>query len=458
MLFNTVQFAIFYAIVAAMHFTMPARFRSVWLLAASYVFYIWSGPKYILVIAAITLIDYAAGIGIEKAQGAMRRFLLAASVVSNFGLLFVFKYADFFGSALGIGLNLHRALPLGISFHTFQAVSYTVEVYRSTVRAERNLRIYALYVAFFPQMVAGPIERPQNLLPQLRRPKPFERVRFTSGLRIALRGLIKKAVVADLAAPAVNTVYAHPRAFSGPILALATALFAVQIYCDFSGYSDMAVGLARILGYDLTLNFRQPYFAQSVAEFWRRWHISLSTWFRDYLYIPLGGNRASRLRWSLNIMIVFLLSGLWHGANWTFVAWGALHGFYFLFDAATSRLRTPIAFVRIAVTNFFVGTAWIFFRAANLSDAAYIVSHLFDFNRFQAEDLFRLGLPRFEMALLGIVIAAVFAAEYLSTRSPAWLSEALERRAIRWPLYAAAAYTVVFFGVFGHVEFIYFRF
>jgi len=435
----------------------------------------WS-VRYILVIIAITLIDYFAGRAIEQAQGGRRRLFLTLSILSNFGLLFAFKYADFFSAALNsvahAGIpQLHWLLPVGISFHTFQAVSYTVEVYRCKIPAERNLLTYGLYVAFFPQMVAGPIERPGHLLPQLHQAKKFDFIRLRSGLQLALWGLIKKTAVADLVAPVVNTIYTNPRDFAGPMLCLATALFTVQIFCDFSGYSDMAVGLARVLGYDLTINFRHPYSAKSIAEFWQRWHISLSTWLRDYLYIPLGGNRVSTVRWGAIILIVFLVSGLWHGANWTFVVWGALHGLYFVGGAMTRRLRVRLAELsgltlfprvwaieQVMATNLLVAIAWIFFRARTVSDAIYTVSHLWNFAGFESENLFRAGLPRFEMALVPLAITIVFCGEYFRLHRPPRWELAWKRRPVRWLAYAGGIYGVVFFGVFQHIEFIYFQF
>jgi alginate O-acetyltransferase complex protein AlgI len=472
MLFNTFSFAIFFAVVCPVYFLLPTRFQHIFLLAASYYFYMCWSVRYIAVIIAITLIDYVAGLGIEQARGYRRKLWLILSILSNFGLLFAFKYADFFSSALHAGIpQLHWLLPVGISFHTFQAVSYTAEVYRGKVSAERNLLTYALYVAFFPQMVAGPIERPGHLLPQLHQSKTFNFTRLRSGLQLALWGLIKKTVVADLVAPVVNTVYASPRDFAGPMLCLATALFAVQIFCDFSGYSDMAVGLARILGYDLTVNFRHPCSAKTIAEFWQRWHISLSTWFRDYLYIPLGGNQVSTARWGAIILIVFLTSGLWHGANWTFVVWGALHGVYFLGGAMTRKLRLSLAEMsglarlpriwaieQVMATNLLVGIAWIFFRARNISDATYIVSHLWNFAGFQSENLFRAGLPRFEMTFVPVAVTLVFCGEYFRLHRPPRWELAWNRRPVRWLAYAGGIYGMVFFGIFQHIEFIYFQF
>jgi alginate O-acetyltransferase complex protein AlgI len=473
MLFNTVQFAVFFAFVAALNYVLPRRWRGWLLLAASYYFYMCWSVRYILVIIAITLVDYFAGLRIEAAEGRARKAWLAFSIGCNFGLLFVFKYADFFGSAVNrlTGSEipaLHWLLPVGISFHTFQAISYTFDVYRGLTPAERSLKVYALYVAFFPQMVAGPIERPGHLMPQLHEPAPMSRARLASGLRLALWGLVKKTVVADLAAPVVNTVYTRPHDFPGALLALATVLFAVQIYCDFSGYSDIAVGTARVLGYDLTINFRQPYFARSVGEFWQRWHISLSTWFRDYLYIPLGGNRVSRVRRALNIAVVFLASGLWHGASGTFVVWGAAHAFYMLFGQWTKGLREACAdwsglaraprirrAFQTCITFALVSAAWIFFRAGSIEDAGYIVRQLASAGEgFELENLFSLGLPRFEMSLLLLAIPAVFAIEHVRNSSAGWIS----RRSVRWAAMAAAVYSIVFFGVFTRVEFIYFQF
>jgi alginate O-acetyltransferase complex protein AlgI len=298
MLFNTFQFLTLLALVLVVFFALPDRWHNPFLLIASYYFYMCWSVKYITVIWGLTLVDYFAGILIEQSSTQTRRQLfLAVSVLCNFGMLFVFKYFEFFASGLRAVMRsfnlaftvpaLHLLLPVGISFHTFQAVSYTVEIYRGKVRAERSLLKYALYVAFFPQLVAGPIERPNHLLPQFGTRKTLDVGRLRSGLEMILWGLFKKSVVADLVAEFVTTVYSKPGNFSGPILLLATLFFTFQIYCDFSGYSDMAVGIARIMGYDLVINFRQPYTSRSVAEFWQRWHISLSTWFRDYLYIPV---------------------------------------------------------------------------------------------------------------------------------------------------------------------------
>ncbi len=477
MIFTTFQFVIFYVVVFGLYFLLPRSARHPLLLAASYYFYMCSVPWYLTVIIAITLIDFFTGIKMEEARShAVKRFYLILSLVSNLGILITFKYAAFFASnindVLGIGLPvLKLILPLGISFHTFQAVSYSVEVYRGRVPAERSLMRYSLYVAFFPQMVAGPIERPGNLLTQFHTDHTLNYDRFRSGLQMVLWGLFKKVAVADLVAPVVSTVYAAPEQFSGPVLILATVLFAVQIYGDFSGYTDIAIGVARMMGYDLMINFRQPYFSKSVGEFWRRWHISLSTWFRDYLYIPLGGSRAGPLHRHVNIFIVFLVSGFWHGANWTFLAWGALHGFYLVVGSLTEPIRArigvalglkrlgPVLAISQVLTTFALVTiAWVFFRAANIHDAVHIIKTMPNWSGFHLTDIFTLGLPRFEMALVPVMISTVIVTEWLQAYKPAFIIRLWSLRPFRWLCYFACGFAIIFFGVFEKIEFIYFQF
>jgi D-alanyl-lipoteichoic acid acyltransferase DltB (MBOAT superfamily) len=484
MLFNSFQFLIFFPVVVTVFFALPDRWRNIFLLIASYYFYMCWRPAYIIVIWFITILDYWAGMKIEEAQDdRVRRFFLGLSIVGNFGLLFVFKYFNFFGGTINQALRplrlfgdiplLHLMLPIGLSFHTFQAVSYTIEVYRRRVPAQRNLLHYALYVAFFPQMVAGPIERPYHLLPQFKKHKrvEFEAVRF--GLELAMWGFFKKVVIADRLAAMVNTVYQSPKTFSGPLLTLATVFFAIQIYCDFSGYSDIAIGCARIMGFDLMTNFRQPYFAQSIEEFWHRWHISLSTWFRDYLYIPLGGNRVSDARWCANILIVFTVSGLWHGANWTFVAWGALHGIFYLVGNATSEARESIARMlgdlnmprlrqarRMLFTFGLTTIAWVFFRANSLGDATYVLTHFFRIGNFRLADLnlFSIGIDRSDLLIATVMIGVVGLVDWQLANSDGIARKIWNVKPLRWSLYYACLYSIVFFGVFEHLEFIYFRF
>jgi D-alanyl-lipoteichoic acid acyltransferase DltB (MBOAT superfamily) len=341
MLFNSLSFLIFFLIVSTLYFALPHRFRWILLLAASCFFYMCFVPVYILILAATIGVDFVAGILIERTPDpARKKAYLIMSIVSVCAILFVFKYFNFFNNnvaALAKVLHwnypmktLRLILPIGLSFHTFQSLSYVFEVYRGRQRAEKHFGLYSLYVMYFPQLVAGPIERPQNLLHQFKEVKRFDWQRLWDGASLSIWGLFKKVVVADSLAIYTDTIYNNSTQHTGTSLLLATYFFAIQIYCDFSGYSDIASGISRIYGIELMKNFETPYFAKSISEFWSRWHISLSTWFRDYLYIPLGGNRVSLARSMFNIGVVFLISGLWHGANWTFVIWGALHGFYYL--------------------------------------------------------------------------------------------------------------------------------
>jgi D-alanyl-lipoteichoic acid acyltransferase DltB (MBOAT superfamily) len=331
-LFNSAEFALFFPVVVFLYFAVQSRHRWALLLAASCVFYMAAIPAYILILAFTIGTDYVAGLLIERARGRWRAVWLAASVAANLGVLFFFKYYDFaVGSAgplarmLGMPVPspLNLILPIGLSFHTFQALSYTIEVYRGRYPAERHLGIFALYVMFFPQLVAGPIERPAHLLPQFREDHRFDPAKARDGLRLMAWGLLKKVVIADRLAIITNQVFLAPTTYAGPHLTLATLAFAYQIYCDFSGYTDIARGSARVIGFELRRNFNSPYAAASVQEFWRRWHMSLSTWFRDYVYIPLGGSRQGDARRDRNVIVTFLASALWHGANWTFLVWGA---------------------------------------------------------------------------------------------------------------------------------------
>ena len=399
MLFNSVAFLIFFPVVTTAYFLLPHRFRWMLLLGASCYFYMAFIPKYILILAITITVDYFAGLGLERFEGRKKRWTLMASILTNIGMLAFFKYFNFANENLAmlakfIGWNypihsLSIILPIGLSFHTFQSLSYTIEVYRGRQKAEHHFGYLALYVMYYPQLVAGPIERPQNILHQLHTEQHFDYQRVADGLKWMAWGMFKKIVVADRMVLFVNPVYNDPTHHNGPALVFATLAFAIQIYCDFSGYSDIALGSAQVMGVKLMKNFNHPYFARSISEFWRRWHISLSTWFRDYLYIPLGGNRVTKPRWAFNLFITFLISGLWHGANWTYILWGALHGSYLVLSILTEPLwKSLSAFLRVdklphlkiaisTLTTFSLVTfAWIFFRAASLRDALYIVGHL----------------------------------------------------------------------------------
>lgn len=399
MLFNSFQFLYFFIVVTLIYFVLPHRFRWLLLLISSCYFYMTFIPIYILILGFTIIVDYVAGIYIERSKGKRRKFFLIVSLIANIGVLAIFKYFNFINGNLTLLLQsihldnhlpyLNILLPIGLSFHTFQAMSYTIEVYRGNHPAERNFGIYSLYVMFYPQLVAGPIERPQNLLYQFRERYDFDYQRVADGLKLMAWGLFKKVVVADRLAIAVNEVYDNPYKYHGLSFIIATVFFAFQIFCDFSGYSDIAIGAAKVMGFKLMKNFNSPYHSKSISEFWTRWHISLSTWFRDYLYITLGGNRVSIPRWYVNLLIVFLVSGLWHGANWTFIAWGMLNGFYIIFAIITKNIRNkivaftsikslPVVYnaIQVFTTFILIAFAWIFFRAHNIHDAFHIIASM----------------------------------------------------------------------------------
>ena len=455
--------------------------RKLFLLIASYYFYMCWSTKYIVVIWVITLIDYVAGIMIEKSQASFwRKSYLFLSLLCNLGLLVVFKYVNFLSTSLTevlsfIGFHhniplLHIILPVGLSFHTFQAMSYTIDVYKKKATAEKNFLDYALYVAFFPQMVAGPIERPNQLLPQFHRDPILRPERVRSGIAQAIWGLAKKMVIADSLGGFVNLVYSSPKNYSGPELIAATVAFSIQIYCDFSGYSDIALGIARMMGYELRTNFAQPYFSRSVGEFWRRWHISLSTWFRDYVYIPLGGNRVRISRHYGNLIVTFILSGLWHGASWTFVVWGALHAVFLVSSQVTKNLRVNVnrilrldqapkltALLQVILTFCLVTVGWIVFRAKDINTAWYIFRHLLSIGHFDPMTLAIGGIPRANSPFLAFFILIMFIVEWYIMH-PHRTPQLWTHRPFRILCYYGCIYSIVFFGVFGHTDFIYFQF
>ncbi len=391
--FNSIQFLLFYPLVVVLNFIVPRKFRVIPLLLASYYFYMTWNAKLFFLIVFTTAVSYASGVLIEKLPKYKKAWMVT-SVSASLTVLFFFKYYNFvagsIGALFGADWTLRLILPVGISFYTFQTLSYSIDVYRGTIKAERNFLYYALFVSFFPQLVAGPIERPDNLLPQLHAEHTFNTDDLAVGAKRMLAGFFKKIVVADTVAVYVDAVYNRPGETGGLAIAAATVLFAVQIYCDFSGYTDIAIGCARIMGYRLMQNFDRPYSAESIREFWSRWHISLSSWFRDYLYIPLGGNRKGIARELFNLLVVFLVSGLWHGAEWTFLLWGLLHGIYRVVGALTYKKRNalyaavgldtnakPVRLFRTAITFALVCFAWIFFRANNTAELMQILETLF---------------------------------------------------------------------------------
>lgn len=476
MLFNSLHFILFFVVVTTLYFLLPHRFRWLMLLVASCYFYMVFVPIYIIILGGTIVIDYFAGIWLEKTEGKRRKYFLIASLIANIGVLAVFKYYNFLNSNLAVLLRsfgfrntlpyLNILLPIGLSFHTFQAMSYTIEVYRKKQKAEHNFGIYALYVMFYPQLVAGPIERPQNMLHQFYEKHYFDIQRVVEGLKLMLWGFFTKLVIADRLALYVNAVYNNPEKHSGITLLVATIFFAFQIYCDFSGYSNIAIGSARVMGFKLMTNFNRPYFSRSISEFWKRWHISLSTWFMDYLYIPLGGNRVSVPRWYLNLLIVFLISGLWHGANWTFIIWGGVNGFYLVFALVTREWRKKLAHIfyldkypnlykvlQILTTFLLACFAWIFFRANSSHDAFLIVRQIFAFKG----PLYISELQQFAYCIAAIIflIAVEISQEYfissaLPFKSNNWFKEQLA--------YATLIILILMVGVFDSSQFIYFQF
>lgn len=473
MLFNSLDFLLFFPIVTLIYFLLPHRFRWVHLLAASCIFYMWFIPVFILILIFTITVDYFAGIAIEKASGRRRKAFLVVSLACNLGVLIVFKYAHFLSLQINSIFHLLHVpasvplwnilLPIGLSFHTFQAMSYTIEVYRGNYRAERHFGIFALYVMFYPQLVAGPIERPKGLLRQLRDKHVFNRSDLGVGLRLMLWGFFKKLVIADRLAGYVNYVYGNVDHLSSWYIVLAVVFFSFQIYCDFSGYTDIAIGAARTMGFRLAPNFNRPYSSANIREFWTRWHISLSSWFRDYVYIPMGGNRVSKGRKYVNLLVVFLLSGVWHGAGWNFIIWGLLHGLVMVAWVMYTDRRGQEAgrdkgggwlgrLAAVVWTFGLVSVAWVFFRCADVGQAVHVLSRLAGFS----------GDIHYEeqIAKTTIVLGCLFIGAMLLLER--MLSPVMEELQVRW--WADVAFCVfalgaiLLFGVFGSQPFIYFQF
>ncbi len=483
MLFNSIDFLIFFPFVIMLFFALPHRFRWIMLLAASYYFYMCWKVEYILLIILSTVVDYIASRRMATLEdNGQRKRWLYLSLFTNLGILFGFKYFNFVGdniNALFDRFNVfydvpafEYLLPVGISFYTFQTLSYTIDVYQRKIEPEKHFGLFALYVSFFPQLVAGPIERPSRLLPQFHKEQVFSYENVTKGLRLMLWGFFLKLVVADRLAPIVDAIYNNPEQYAGLEVALGTVFFCFQIFGDFAGYSSIAIGAAKVMGYDLMENFRRPYFAASIREFWQRWHISLSTWFRDYVYIPLGGNRVVKWRWYYNLFITFLVSGIWHGANWTFVVWGALHGFYLVFaiwmkpyfdklDASTGMDKRPgvMHLWRVFTTFILAAFAWIFFRANSLSDAFTLIGNLF---RPSASDSGLLssinGVEPMEI-ILGFSAIALMEMIHFFDETKRFESPLFHTNTgIRWGTMVFLITVILTFGVFTSSEFIYFQF
>lgn len=468
MLFNSLQFLIFLPVVVGLYYLLPFRFRWILIFIASCYFYMAFVPAYILILFFIILIDYYAARMIEQLQGNLRLACLVGSLVANILLLCFFKYFNFFNYNLGhvfslFGeeykvVNLEILLPIGLSFHTFQSMSYTIEVYRGKQKAETHLGYFANYVLFFPQMVAGPIERYDRLGAELRTEHKPVYQNFSEGFRLVLFGLFIKMAVADNLAPYVNEIYADPDKHSPVQVMMAVVLFSFQIYADFFGYSTIAVGSARLLGIRIMDNFKTPYLSRSVSEFWSRWHISLSTWFRDYLYIPLGGNRVKLPRWTFNILVVFMVSGLWHGASWTFVAWGALHGIMLLLERYFSmlfhfKIKKEWNFLNVLLTlKTFIVTSliWVFFRAENFHKAKQIFVAMFkELPRFTFDR--SLITPLFFIAVLIISDVILY-----NSRFDLKLNNL--KTGYRWAIYTALLFCLFALSGTQKFTFIYFQF
>jgi len=475
MTFASPEFVAFLTIVLAAYWGLARRGQNYLLVAASAVFYGWWDWRFLPLLYATAGVDFLAALKIEASTGpTARRAWLAASLAANLGALVIFKYFDFFVTSADAALRLaglttslpllHVILPLGISFYTFQALSYTIDVYRDRLAAVRDPVQYFGFITFFPQLVAGPIERATHLLGQFRDDRHFDASGAADGLRQMLWGFFKKLVVADNLAPIVNAAYNDVGGAGGWTMIWATYAFAFQIYCDFSGYTDIALGCARLMGFRLMRNFAYPYFSQDIREFWRRWHISLSTWFRDYLYIPLGGSRGGAWTTSRNLMAVFLVSGLWHGANWTFIIWGALHGLLFLVwpGRATGPARSPDeppggsawlpdagAALRMLVTFHAVLFSWIFFRANDVTDALTVIA------KIGGAPWEAIVLPPRSMT---VAIGILLVAEWLGRGRPHALHVEGWSRPLRWAAYYALVAAIMLRAPLDYTPFIYFQF
>ena len=490
MLFNSLHFAIFLPIIFVLYWLIntvftknPAfilKFQNILLLVASYFFYAFWDYRFLFLLIFSTFLDYFSGIKINQAEdNKTKKIWFWLSIGINLGFLGVFKYYNFFISSfaemlslLGVKADiwtLNIILPVGISFYTFHGLSYIIDIYKNEIKAEKNFIDYAVFVSFFPLLVAGPIERATHLLPQIKQKRVFSYEKATDGLRQILWGLFKKVVIADACAPFVNMIFYQNSGYEGFILVLGAFAFAFQIYCDFSGYSDIALGTAKLFGIDLLRNFNFPYFSRDIAEFWRKWHISLSSWFRDYLYIPLGGNRGTLLTKMRNVFIIFLVSGFWHGANWTFIAWGTLHALYILpsiwFGTNKNNLDTVAQgkylptikeFFSVILTFILVTFAWIFFRAESLTHAGNYISNIF------VQDFFKmptnLPIPNKKIFVFSVLLLLVM--EWLGREKQHALENINKKIAflpLRWLFYIILI-ALIFYFTGEKQEFIYFQF
>ena len=472
MVFNSIEFLVFLPLVVLLYYLLPHKGRWPMLLAASCVFYMWFVPKYILILLVTIVVDFAAGLLMERYvdQPKKKKTFFIISIVSTLTVLMVFKYLNFLTAnldhlcaSLGMETHLmtHIILPIGLSFHTFQSMSYVIEVYRGHQKAERHFGYYSLYVMFFPQLVTGPIERPGNLLRQLHEEKRFDYDNISKGMRLILFGFFTKMVVADHLGEYVDEVYGHLDEYNSWSVWLAMFFYSFQIYCDFFGYSTIALGSAKLMGFDLMDNFRSPYLSKNIAEFWHRWHISLSTWFRDYVYIPLGGSRVKFGRWAFNILVVFVLSGIWHGAAWTFLLWGFAHGLLHIVEKALRNrfpadenrpkwLKITEDTLSVAKTFVLVTLFWVMFRATDLKHlkAIFVTA----FTNFGGGE--QMSVKPGMWVYLGILI--LFDVLLRNTRFDAWCND--KPLVLRWLIYAVLVFMVICCSSVANSPFIYFQF
>lgn len=476
MLFNSFAFILFFPIVCIIYWILPFKYRNIFLLIASYYFYMNWNPTYGILILFSSIVTWASAIWMSKKKSTnTKKNILVICLLINLGILFIFKYANFISASindifviLGIKMNIPQMnilLPVGISFYTFQAIGYTIDVYRKNIKPESNFWIYALFVSFFPQLVAGPIERAKSLLPQFHIKHSFNTDKAVQGFRLILWGYFMKLVISDRLAVYVNSVYDNVSHHSSISLIVASIFFAFQIYCDFGGYSNIAIGCAKIMGFDLMINFNRPYLSKSVAEFWRRWHISLSTWFKDYVYIPLGGNRCSKGRNRINLLITFSVSGIWHGANWTFLIWGTLNGLFQIVEKLFKRNNKAIREERITyknkainicnvvITFILITFTWIFFRANNLSDSLLVIKKICQFKG-----------PLFTNNIDSIIYGSFFmiiliCSDILQEKNnDRHILLENSSKMVRYSSYIGIVILILMFGVFDSSQFIYFQF
>jgi D-alanyl-lipoteichoic acid acyltransferase DltB (MBOAT superfamily) len=472
MVFNSIEFLVFLPLVVLLYYLLPQKARWAMLLAASCVFYMWFVPKYILILLVTIVVDYSAGLLMERYadQPKKKKSFFIVSIVTTLAVLLIFKYLNFLTAnldqlcaSLGMETHLmtHIILPIGLSFHTFQSMSYVIEVYRGHQKAERHFGYYALYVMFFPQLVTGPIERPANLLRQLHEEKKFDYDNISKGMRLILFGFFVKMVVADHLGEYVDEVYGHLDEYNSWSVLGCMVFYSFQIYCDFFGYSTIALGSAKLMGFDLMDNFKTPYLAKNIAEFWHRWHISLSTWFRDYVYIPLGGSRVKFGRWAFNILVVFVLSGIWHGAAWTFLLWGFAHGLLHIVEKALrSRFpakKTQSKWLKISIdalcvvkTFVLVTLFWVMFRATDFEHLKAIFETAF--TNFDGGE--QMSVKPGMWIYLGVLI--LFDILLRNTRFDAWCDD--KPLALRWLIYAVLVFMVIACSSVANFPFIYFQF